>query len=196
MSNSRRKAILALSVVAAFAAASAPAAQAPSGSGEVTLETSPQHSGATVSAFEQARFTLDDIISNVEGTQGGLVIGASFEIAAGKPVYTVRTFQSWNRAVWDGTIDARTGKLIGKGRTTPVAQLDTSAKSMLARLDESYLTLAEAVVTAEDRDAGKAMSASLSETNGELRFRVVVRTGEALRTMVVDAQTGQVVSFT
>jgi len=67
---------------------------------------------------------------------------------------------------------------------------------MLARLDDSYLTLAEVVVTAEDRDGGKAMSASLSEAMGELRFRVVVLTGEALKTMVVDAQTGNVVSFT
>ena len=84
-------------------AAPAPAAQAPLGSGGVTLETSPQHaSGARITAFEQATFTLDDIISKVEGTQGGLVIAASFEIVAGKPVYRVRTLQSWNHAVWDG----------------------------------------------------------------------------------------------
>ena len=197
MSGSRRKAIVALSVMAVFMAAPAPAAQAPLGSGGVTLETSPQHaSGARITAFEQATFTLDDIISKVEGTQGGLVIAASFEIVAGKPVYRVRTLQSWNHAVWDGMIDARTGKLAGKGRTTPVAQLDAQTQSMLARLDDSYLTLAEVVVTAEDRDGGKAMSASLSEAMGELRFRVVVLTGEALKTMVVDAQTGNVVSLT
>jgi hypothetical protein len=61
----------------------------------------------------------------------------------------VKIFLGWDHSVWEGMIDAQTGKVIGKGETISEDQLDQKDRSDLAGLHDWYASLAEAVVAAE-----------------------------------------------
>jgi uncharacterized membrane protein YkoI len=146
-------------------------------------------SNTTLKAFEQVKVSIDDAISATEGTKGGTVIGASFDVRNGNPIYRVKTYQ--NNSVWEGMVDAQTGNMIGTGKTTPENQLDQEDKAELAGLSQAYTSLAEAVVMAEDRDAGRAISVGLEETNGKIVFEVkVVDKYASVKKMVVDPKNG------
>jgi len=143
-------------------------------------------------AFQQIKISIDDAIATAESARGGIVIDARFEISKGKPVYRVKTCRDYS--VWEGTIDAQTGELIGKGKTTPEARLDQEKKAELVGLSQAYTTLPEAMAMAEDRDAGRAISAGLEEMQGKIVFEVTVVKNASVKKIMIDPQSGQVVS--
>src|SRR5438270_1979362 len=140
-------------LVGAFLTAPAVNAAAPASPGWSTVK---QVRGAEVSkadlrAFEQAPISLEYAISIAEGTVGGVVLEARFRVSHGRPVYFMKTFFGWDesapeQSVWQGVIDAHTGKVIGKGRTIALSKLDRGDRSALARLQPWYASLGEAVV--------------------------------------------------
>jgi uncharacterized membrane protein YkoI len=160
-----------------------------------TPEASAEHaSKARLTAFKQAEFSLENAISIAESTIGGIVIDANFQISNGRPVYVVKTFLGWDHSVWDGMIDAQTGKVIGKGQAIPEDQLDQKDRSDLAGLHEWYASLAEAVVAAEYSGSGRPISASFKETNGQVFFEVTVVKNASATKIFVDAKDCHVIS--
>jgi uncharacterized membrane protein YkoI len=147
---------------------------------------------AKLQAFKRAKISLDQAISTVLGTTGGIIMSANFEIRAGKPVYEVQTYQ--DNSIWAGLIDAQTGNLIGRGKTTPKSQLNSGDKGVVAALSRAYTTLPEGVVVAEDREPGKAIGARLDQEQGKIVIEVNIVKNTAVKTMVFDAQSGQAFS--
>ena len=118
-------------------------------------------------------------------------MSANFEIRAGKPAYEVQTYQ--DNSIWEGIVDAQTGNLMGRGKTTQKSQLDLD-KEIVAGLSRAYTSLAEGVVMAEDREPGKAIGARLDQEQGKMVIEVTVIKNAAVKAMVFDAQSGQAFS--
>ena len=119
--------------------ASASAEQLGLRSAVATPEASAEHaSKARLTAFKQAEISLGNAISIAESMIGGIVIDANFQISNGRPAYVVKISLGWDHSVWQGMIDAQTGKVIGKGKTIPEDQLDQKDRSDLAGLHEWY----------------------------------------------------------
>src|SRR5262249_20201000 len=120
--------------------------------------------------------------------------GDSLPAPISAPVYVVRAYQDWNHSVWEGAVDAQTGALIGAGKLSPVSQLDPQRQAKLARLSQVHATVPEAVVMAADHENGKVTSASLEATNAAMVIKLTVVKNDAPNTVIVDAQSGQLLS--
>ena len=175
-------------------AAPAIAAQAPPHDPVATLEAITEQSKTSLLAFDQAKISLQDAISATEGSLGGIVISAEFQITDGRPVYVVKTSRAWDKSVCEETIDARTGNVITKGKAVPEARLDQRARLMLASLHDWLASLGEAVVAAKDSSGGKPISAHLVERDGGVFFQVTLVKGASTVNVVVDTRNGHVVS--
>jgi uncharacterized membrane protein YkoI len=160
----------------------------------VAPETSNEQSKTSLQAFDQAKISLQNAISTIESTLGGVVIDAKFQISNGHPVYIVTTSLAWDKSVCEGTVDAQTGDLIAKGKVIPDARLDQKSRSVLAGLHEWYASLGEAIVAAQDSSGGKPISAHLTEREGRAFFEVTLVKGASTIEVVVDANDGHVVS--
>jgi uncharacterized membrane protein YkoI len=156
------------------------------------MNATAEHAIKKLKAFERANVSLGEAISTVLGTKGGIIMSANFEIRAGKPVYEVQTYQ--DNSIWEGIVDAQTGNLMGRGKTTQKSQLDSRDKKIVAGLSRAYTSLAEGVVMAEDREPGKAIGARLDQEQGKMVIEVTVIKNAAVKTMAFDAQSGQVFS--
>lgn len=66
----------------------------------------------------------------------------------------------------------------------------------IAALANTKVTLTQAIAAAEARTGGKALEAGIDRENGATRIAVGVATGQSLKTVLVDPQTGQVTSVT
>ena len=87
-----------------------------------------EQSKTRLQAFDQAKASLQNAISTIESTLGGVVIDSKFQISNGHPVYIVKTSLARDKSVCEGTVDARTGNLIAKGK----AISDAPARSKVA----------------------------------------------------------------
>ena len=144
-------------------------------------------------AFSQVKVPITTAITAAKNyTDGAVVIDVSFDAGNGTPVYKVKTYQ--NSSVWEGTVDAASGQVVGIGKTTKESELDQEDKAELAGLPQATVTLAQAVDFAEKRDAGKAISAGLEETKGKIVFEVMIVKDGSVRKISIDPKTGQILS--
>lgn len=160
----------------------------------VPKTTSSEAASAHLTAFEHANLSLEDAISTAEGTMGGIVIDANFQISNGRPAYMVRTFLGWDRSVGEEMVDAQSGNLIGHGKEIPRDMLDRREQSTLSKLRPWDVSLGEAVTAAEDYGSAKAISVRLMERNGETVFEVTIVRNASLIRLAVDATDGHVIS--
>jgi uncharacterized membrane protein YkoI len=93
-------------------------------------------------------------------------------------------------SVWEGTVDAWTGQIIGDGTTTPVSKLDDEDKLELAGLQKASIDLATATALAEEKGSGKAISAGPEESNGRIVYEVTIVSRGATTKFVVDPKSG------
>jgi uncharacterized membrane protein YkoI len=147
-------------------------------------------SKAELTAFEKVKIPIANAILAAEKySNGGQVIDASFDAGNGNPVYRVKTYQ--NNSVWEGTVDAQSGQIVGTGKTTPERQLDQEDKAELNGLRQATTTLAQAVDTAEKRAAGKTISAGLEETKGKIVYEVMVVKNGSIQKVTIDPTSGR-----
>jgi uncharacterized membrane protein YkoI len=173
-------------LLAAFAATPINAAQP-----TAEREQKPVHeSEAEVQAFEAVKTPLSGAISIAETHSGGKALDVSFENRHGKPAYRVKTLQ--NNQVWEGLVDANSGQIIGRGKSTHESKLDREDKAELAGLRTAKTTLAQATATAERQSGGKAIDAGLEETRGKVAYEVEIVKDRRVRTLTVDPGNGQV----
>ena len=186
---------LAPALLSAVLLSAAPALAAP----KVTVAAAEQEiktehaSQAELKAFSQVKTPIATAITAAKKyTDGAVVIDVSFDAGNGTPVFKVKTYQ--NSSVWEGTVDAVSGQVVGIGKTTKESDLDQEDKAELAGLPHATVTLAQAVDIAEKRDAGKAISVGLEETKGKIVFEVMIVKDGSVRKISIDPKTGEIQS--
>jgi uncharacterized membrane protein YkoI len=141
-------------------------------------------------AFQNAKVPLPQAIAaGIQHVGGGKGMDVSFEAKGGTPAYRTKVYH--NNTVWEGLVDANTGKVIGQGTTTPEAQLDQEDKAELAALTDAKTTLADAVKAAEQQVGGKAIIAGIEQRGGKVEYEIQVVRGGNIQQMVVDPATGR-----
>jgi uncharacterized membrane protein YkoI len=149
-----------------------------------------QISASQLKEFEQARVPVGDAITAVERQSRGKAVDIAFALDHGKRVYRVKTYQ--DGAVWEGTLDATTGALIGQGKTTNEARLDPEDQAEIAGLKSARTSLTEAVANVQRQLGGKAFDAGLEQKGGNVLYEIkLVKNGSVLGA-TVDPASGQV----
>ena len=143
-----------------------------------------------IKVFSNVRISVPDVIAIAEKRAvGAKAVDVSFDGQADRLAYRVKTYQ--HDEIWEGTIDAATGKIIGEEVVTPVSTLDGKDKVELAGFRTAGIDLSDVVPIAEKYGSGKAVSAGLEEENGKLIFLVVVVTDGSLKQISVDPNEAQ-----
>jgi uncharacterized membrane protein YkoI len=138
-----------------------------------------------IKVFANVQISVRDVIKIAEESSAGAkVVDVSFDGRADRLAYRVKTYQ--HDEIWDVTIDASTGKIIGDGIVMPVSTLDVKDKTKLVGFSTAGIDLSDVVPIAEAYGSGKAVSAGLEEENGKLVFLVVVVTDGSLKQISVD----------
>ncbi len=179
--------LTALLTLALLGAAPIPAPAQDAGSGARAI------TDTDLRAAESAKLSLADAIGLAQKhADGGAVLEVRFKVEGFRPTYVLRTYKPGG--LWEGSIDANSGELLGAGDTTPDGDLDDDERAEVAGLKAATTALAEAVRTAEGHVQGRAVAGGLEATPGSVAWEVVVVAKDAAWTVVIDARTGQVIS--
>jgi uncharacterized membrane protein YkoI len=135
--------------------------------------------------FAHAKISVRDAIQIAEKrSPDAKAVDVSFDGRADRMAYKVKTYR--HDEVWQGTIDASTGEILGEEVLTPISRLDAKDKIELASFRTVGVNLYDVLSIAERFGNGKAVSAGLEEENGRLIFLVVlVATDGTLKQMSV-----------
>jgi len=115
---------------------------------------------------------------------GSRIVDISFDGGFGSPVYRVKTFRQ--EQIWEDTIDAKTGQIIGNATVSSLNGLHKEDQSNLIALQSVRQELADAVFVAEDNTSGKAISGGLMNEDGKLNFVIVVLSGSDLKQVILE----------
>jgi len=144
-----------------------------------------------IRAFEKTKISLARAISiAAQKHKDARVVDVSFDGQSDQLAYKVRTYQG--NEIWEGAIDAWTGEILGDGTTTPVSKLDDEDKLELAGLLKASIDLAKATALAEEKGLGKAISAGLEETNGQVVYEITVVKDGSMTKYTVDPKSGKI----
>jgi uncharacterized membrane protein YkoI len=145
---------------------------------------------ADIKPFEDAKLSLTQAISDAQREMRGNTLEARFEVWHGEPSYLIRTWST--NQVWQGRIDANNGRFIDQPMAIPEDQLSPRLKKDIAGLQNVQTNLMQAVQSAEQKEGGKAMLASVqSRSPGSASYRLDLVKNNRLHVAMVDAQTGQ-----
>ena len=114
---------------------------------------------------------------------GSRIVDIRFDGGFGSPVYRVKTFRQ--EQIYEDTIDAKTGQIIGKTTLSSLNSLHKEDKTNLIALQSVRQELADAVFVAEDNTSGKAISGGLMNEGGKLNFVIVVLSGSDLKQVIL-----------
>ncbi|MGY4330207.1 putative membrane protein YkoI [Bradyrhizobium sp. LB7.2] len=144
-----------------------------------------------IRAFEKTKISLAQAINiAAQKHKDARVVDVSFDGQSDQLAYKVKTYQ--DKEIWEGALDAWTGEMLGDGTTTPVSKLDDEDKLELAGLLKASIDLAKATAIAEEKALGKAISAGLEETNGEVVYEITVVKDGSMTKYTVDPKSGKI----
>jgi uncharacterized membrane protein YkoI len=144
-----------------------------------------------IKVFETVKVSLAEAIRiAAKQHKDAKVVDVSFDSQAGQLAYKVKTYQG--NTVWEGAVDAWTGQIVGDGKITPVTKLDAEDQLELAGLQKAAIDLSAATAVAEAKGSGKAISASIEETNGRIVYEVTIVNKGAATKFVIDPKSGQI----
>ena len=144
-----------------------------------------------IRAFEKTKISLAQAIKiAAQKHKDARVVDVSFDGQSDQLAYKVKTYQG--NEIWEGAIDAWTGEMLGDGTTTPVSKLDEEDKLELAGLLKASIDLAKATALAEEKGLGKAISAGLEETNGQVVYEITVVKDGSMTKYTVDPKSGKI----
>ncbi|HUC63797.1 MAG TPA: PepSY domain-containing protein [Stellaceae bacterium] len=148
---------------------------------------------AGIAEVARVPVSLPQAITIAEAMSHANAVGARFAAAPGKPVYDIDTFA--NGVMWQGRIDATTGRLLGTPVTTPGTGLGAAEAARLMWLqDTASVPLRRAVEIAERQSGGKAIASTLTSAAGKLAYTTKVVTGDRVETLRIDPQNGRVLA--
>jgi uncharacterized membrane protein YkoI len=178
--------VLSVLLLSAPALASWQNKSSPTGQQEVRTELP---NSKQIELFHRSTVALPQVIAAAKNQGAGKLIDVTFDVSDKRPVYKVRTYQ--NNEVWEVAVDAQSGLFVDYGTNIPADQLHEEDKAELAGPQRANVTLSQAVGTAEEKVGGKAMSAGLKATNGEVNYEIIVVLQTAFaRKVTVDLTTG------
>ena len=152
-----------------------------------TSPTTERVSRAQARAFERAKLSVREALGQAE--RRGTVIDIAFAVEHGRPVYHVKTYQ--NSTVWEGTLDASTGTLLGSGKSTPESQLDREDQAELAGLKDAKVKLDAAIESAERQIGGRAITAGLEERDGKIIYELKIVNPASVLPVTISPGTGE-----
>jgi uncharacterized membrane protein YkoI len=150
-----------------------------------TSPTTERVSRAQARAFERAKLSVREALGQAE--RRGTVIDIAFAVEHGRPVYHVKTYQ--NSTVWEGTLDASTGTLLGSGKSTPESQREDQAE--LAGLKDAKVKLDAAIESAERQIRGRAITAGLEERDGQIIYELKIVNPASVLPVTISPGTGE-----
>jgi hypothetical protein len=138
-----------------------------------------------IKVFAQARISARRAIANAEKRGAGArVVDLSFDGTTRRPAYRVKVLL--NQELWEGMIDASTGRPVGDGSTTPASQLGEENKAALAAFSAAGIDFSATIAIAEKYGSGKAVSAGLQHDGAKLKLLVVVVSEGSLKEISVE----------
>jgi uncharacterized membrane protein YkoI len=138
-----------------------------------------------IEAFKASPVSLRQALAIArERHVGSRIVDISFDGSSDLPIYRVMTSRA--DRVWQDTVDARTGVVVGAGSESSVADLEASDRQLLVRLRSVRQEMLEAILVAERNTAGKALSAGLAVDRGRLQFVIVCVVGDDLKQVLLD----------
>jgi len=137
-----------------------------------------------IKVFANAQISVRDAIEIAEKrATGAKAVDVSFDGQADRLAYRVKAYR--HDQIWEGTVDATTGKIVGEEIVMPASTLSAKDRIELAGLRAARIDLSD-VPIAEEYGDGKAVSAGLEEANGRLVFLVVLVADGSLKQISVD----------
>lgn len=137
-----------------------------------------------IERFRSAAISLRQAMAIAEALHpGSTTADVSFDGAPAVPVYRVKTLH--DDRVWQQTVDATTGEIVGGDAALPLAQLDAEDRDNLATLKAVRHRLLDAVRVAEHAAAGKAISGGMIRERGRLNFSIVIVSGNDLKEVIL-----------
>jgi uncharacterized membrane protein YkoI len=151
---------------------------------------------ADIHAARSVKVSLTRAIRRVEKHAHGKAIDARFELLHGRPQYMVKTFLRKKDAEWIGHVDARTGRLIGRGRTIGTTHLLPEDQQEITAASSASTSLLEAVTKAEHHEHGKALAAGMSARNGAVTYRTQILKKDGMTQMAsINPRSGEVTPY-
>ncbi|WP_398484002.1 PepSY domain-containing protein [Tardiphaga sp.] len=155
--------------------------QAQPGNGRVSATRSVGHE---LAAFRDARLGLRDALSIARrAINDGEIVDVSFDGTEETGLFRLLVVRDGN--IEESKIDAASGSLT-TGRRIPVDDLGDDDRANVASLQRSPGRMSDAVAIAEEMTGGRAVSGGLSMDARQLRFVVVVLSGDDLRTVSLE----------
>ena len=140
--------------------------------------------------FRNAKLSLTQAIADSQKEMRGKTFDARFEVWQGRPAYVIRTYSA--NQVWQSRIDADTGQPIGQPTTVSQTELGPQVQRDITALNNAATSLDQAVRSAEQREGGKAIMASVRSSRGGIAtYNVDLVKNGRVRTAMIDASTGQ-----
>ncbi len=148
---------------------------------------------AGIADITRVPISLPQAITIAEAMSHANAVAACFAAEPGKPLYEIDTFA--NGVMWQGKIDATTGRLLGAPVTTPETGLGAAEAARLMWLhDTASVPLRRAVEIAEQQSGGKAIASTLTSAKGKLAYATRVVTGDRVETLRIDPQNGRILA--
>jgi uncharacterized membrane protein YkoI len=148
---------------------------------------------ADINEVENLKVTLADAIAAAQRTSHGKAMDASIEVENGRPVYRILTYAAGK--IWEGTVDADTGEVVGEAKTVDTSTLDPQDQEEIAALQSARVPLAGAVDAAEKKVGGRAVDAGLEGQNGKVVYVAEVLKGREMHRVSVDPASGEAVAL-
>lgn len=136
-------------------------------------------------SFRVAPVSLSRAMAIAEARHAGSTTAdVSFEGKSDPAFYRVKTVA--NGRVWEHTISAMSGELIGDETVSLLTNLGAEDRGNLAVLRTLRQRLSDAVRVAERTTSGKAISGGLMRERGKLNFVIVVVAGSDLKQVILE----------
>lgn len=167
------------------AAATADVTELPSAAqdrSDVSVETDEVRS--LLALFRAAQLSLSEAMAIAERLhEGSRTAQIRFDVS-GYRGYRVRTVK--DNHVWENTIDAKTGRVVGQETVLALTQLSDADRSNIVALRSVRQELSDAVLVAEKAAPGKALGGGLMREDGKLSFVVVVVSDDHLKEVMLE----------
>ncbi|QPF81892.1 PepSY domain-containing protein [Bradyrhizobium genosp. L] len=136
-------------------------------------------------SFRVAPVSLSRAMAIAEARNAGSTTAdVSFEGKSDPAFYRVKTVA--NGRMWEYTVSAVNGELIGDGTVSLLETLGAEDRGNLAVLRTLRQRLSDAVRVAERTTSGKAISGGLTRESGKLNFVIVVVAGSDLKQVILE----------
>ena len=135
--------------------------------------------------FHTATISLSDAAAVASKLHvGSSTVDVSFDDDQGNPVYRVKTMKQGT--IWETTVDARTGSVQNAEASYRIDAMPADDRHVISRLKAVKPSLLDAIAVAERSTQGQALSGGLINSDGQIRFVILIANGTYLKEVILD----------